>query len=263
VNDARFQDYPSHIYSSNAGFTLVELAIAIFIIALLLGSILVPLTTQVEQRQVSETQKTLEEIRESLIGFAVANSYLPCPDTTGDGVSDPAVPGVVPGACLDAEGFLPWVTLNTGQGDVWGNRFRYRISPEFTNTPVTSCNLTDGRINLCKSGAITVRTRDATKNNPILASNVVAVIISHGRNGYGATATDGTARALVPAQNVDELLNANPPGTTFLSRPPTAISAVCNDGPPTGQPHCEFDDIVVSLSRFTLFNRMVAAGKLP
>ena len=55
-----------------AGFTLIEIAVAIFVIALLLGSILVPLSNQVEQRQISETQKTLEEIKESIIGFAVA-----------------------------------------------------------------------------------------------------------------------------------------------------------------------------------------------
>ena len=69
--------------SKHLGFTLVELAISIFIIALLLGSILVPLATQVEQRQISETQKTIEEIKEALIGFALANSYLPCPDSNG------------------------------------------------------------------------------------------------------------------------------------------------------------------------------------
>ncbi len=42
-----------------SGFSLVELAIAIFVIALLLGSILIPLSTQVEQRKTSETQKAL------------------------------------------------------------------------------------------------------------------------------------------------------------------------------------------------------------
>src|SRR5687767_8707088 len=67
------------------GFTLVEIAIAIFIIMLLLGSILVPLTTQVEQRQVSETQKMLKDIKEALISHAVAKGYLPCPDRPSGG----------------------------------------------------------------------------------------------------------------------------------------------------------------------------------
>lgn len=61
------------------GFTLVELAVVIAVIALLLGSILVPLTTQVAQRNISQTRRELEEIREALIGFAMVNRYLPCP----------------------------------------------------------------------------------------------------------------------------------------------------------------------------------------
>jgi prepilin-type N-terminal cleavage/methylation domain-containing protein len=65
-----------------SGFSLIEVAIAMFILVLLLGSILVPLGTQVEQRQISETQKTMEEIREALLGHALAKGYLPCPDKT-------------------------------------------------------------------------------------------------------------------------------------------------------------------------------------
>jgi prepilin-type N-terminal cleavage/methylation domain-containing protein len=241
-----------------AGFTMIELAVAIVVIALLLGSILVPLQTQVEQRQIGDTQKTMEEIREVLVGFAAANGYLPCPDTTGDGVADP----VTPGACPNAEGFIPWVTLNVPQGDAWGNRFRYRVAAEFTNTPVAPCVASDGRLGLCDTGNINVNTRASTKAIQALASNVVAVIISHGKNGYGATATTGIARPPVPASNVDEATNADPPGTTFISRTPTGIGTACSDTA-AGQPFCEFDDIVTWLSPYTVFNRMVAAGKLP
>ena len=230
-----------------------------FIITLLLGTILVPLATQIEQRQISETQKTLEATRDALMGFALANRYLPCPDTTGDGIADPAVPGV----CPNAEGFLPWATLNVGQSDAWGNRLRYRISPEFTNTPSNPCTIGDGRLGLCKSGNITVNTRDTSKNSAILSSNVVAVILSHGTNGYGATAASGIARPAPPGINADETLNSNPPGTIFLSRTSTTPGGACSDGPPATQPYCEFDDIVVWLSSYALFNRMITAEKLP
>lgn len=230
----------------------------LFIIALLLGSLLVPLTTQVEQRQISDTQKTMEEIREALIGFAVANSYLPCPDTTGDGVSDPATPGI----CPNVEGFVPWATLSIARGDAWGNQFRYRVTSEFTNTPVASCATGDGRLGLCDSGNITVNTRTSTKTIQALASNGVAVIISHGKNGYGATSTDGVARAAVPAANVDETTNADPPAATFVSRTPIGANLPCSDTV-VGTPFCEFDDIVIWISAFTLFNRMVVAGQLP
>jgi prepilin-type N-terminal cleavage/methylation domain-containing protein len=244
---------------ATAGFTLIELAVSMFIIALLLGAVLVPLATQVEQRQVSETQKTLDDAKEALVGFALANGYLPCPDTTGDGIADPAAPIA---ACPNAEGFLPWVTLNVGQSDAWGNRLRYRISPEFSSAPSSPCTLLDGRLGLCKSGNITVNNRNTAKATQALASNVVAVILSHGKNGYGATGTDGTIRPTPPATNVDETTNADPPGTTFLSRTSSSGSVACSDTA-AGQPYCEFDDIVAWISSYVLFNRMVAAGKLP
>ena len=243
----------------NRGFSLIEVAVVMFIIVLLLGSILVPLTTQVEQRQISDTQKTLDEIKEALTGFAIANGYLPCPDTTGDGVADPNAPG----ACTNAAGAVPWATLNVPRGDAWGNQFRYRVTPEFTNTPALgSCVVSDGRLGLCDAGNITVNTRNpTTKAIQILSANTVAVIFSPGKNGYGATSTDGTPRAAVPGVNTDETTNAAA-GTTFVSRTATGVGSACSDTI-AAQPFCEFDDIVVWLSRFTLFNRMVTAGKLP
>lgn len=256
-----------------SGFTLIEMAVAVFILALLLGSILVPLATQVEQRQIADTQKTMEEIKEALLGFAVANNYLPCPDTDGDGISNPAAAPpafpAVPVTCTSAVGWLPWVTLNVAQGDAWGNRFRYRITtPEFTNTPVAvSCVAGDGRIGLCDTGNITVNTRIVTtapaKVVQALATSAVAVIISQGRNGYGATSTDNIARNAVPAANVDETTNANSAGTTFWSRSPIGATGNCSDTANPAIPFCEFDDIVTWVSAFTIFNRMVAAGKLP
>lgn len=72
-----------------SGFTWIELAVAIFVIALLLGNILVPLAAQVGTRQVAETQKTMDEIRDALLGFAATNGYLPCPDLqSGAGAND-------------------------------------------------------------------------------------------------------------------------------------------------------------------------------
>ncbi|MSQ59675.1 MAG: prepilin-type N-terminal cleavage/methylation domain-containing protein [Betaproteobacteria bacterium] len=64
---------------AQSGFSLIELAIAIIVIALLLGALLVPLGTQVEQRKIAETQLVLEEIKEALLGYAMMNGNLPRP----------------------------------------------------------------------------------------------------------------------------------------------------------------------------------------
>ena len=53
------------------------------------------------------------------------------------------------------------------------------------------------------------------------------------------------------ATSADELDNTG--GSTYTSRTIT----------PVGSTAGEFDDIVTWLSKYTLFNRMVAAGKLP
>jgi prepilin-type N-terminal cleavage/methylation domain-containing protein len=255
------------------GFTLVEIAIAIFIITLLLGSILVPLTTQVEQRQVSETQKTLEDIKEALVGHAIAKGYLPCPDRTSGGAGtawDTANDGVEDyntgtGVCFSTSlsGNVPWVTLGLGASDPWGNRFRYRVTAAYAQRPLPSPpnppNIPP-LFNLSTAATLGVTTTSGgtllTAANP---DGAVAVIISHGKNGYGAmNAQTNILRPNPPLANSDE--SDNQGGTTYTSRVPTVIATPCGG---VGQPLCEFDDIVIWMGKYTLFQRMVAAGKLP
>ena len=241
------------------GFTLVEIALAIFIITILLGSILVPLTTQVEQRQVSETQKMLEDIKEALIGHAIAKGYLPCPDRTtvgGGGANDTANDGVEDyntgtGVCFSttATGNVPWVTLGLGASDPWGNRFRYRVDTDFAHH--TTLFVFTTAADLCVGPtAAACATPLPTRLTAPSPDGAVAVIISHGKNGYSAiNANTGTANPA--ATSVDELDNVS--GTGYTSRPITAVGSTAG----------EFDDIVIWLGKYTLFNRMVAAGKLP
>lgn len=245
------------------GFTLIEMAVALFIMALLLGSLLVPLTTQVEQRQISETQKMLDDIKEALIGHAVAKGYLPCPDRTSGGAGttyDTANDGVEDyntgtGVCFSttATGNVPWVTLGLGEFDPWGNRFRYRVHGNYAQrSPAATFGLT----------TLTNLTVHATSGGTLLTASspdgAVAVIISHGKNGYGAiNALTNTAR---PAPTSLDELDNSAGGTTYTSRTPTAFASPCGG---VGQPLCEFDDVVYWLSKYTLFNRMIAASKLP
>jgi type II secretory pathway pseudopilin PulG len=237
------------------GFTLVEIAIAIFIITLLLGSILVPLTTQVEQRQVSETQKMLEDIKEALIGHAIAKGYLPCPDKTtagGAGTANDGIEDVTAGVCVaTSDGNVPWATIGVGASDVWGNRFRYQVTAAYAQRPPAAGGTfilsTPATINVCTASGCPANTR-LTGTSP---DGAVIVIISLGKNGLGAiNASTGIAN---PAPtSADELENVAGP-STFVSRTIT----------PLGSTAGEFDDIVIWLIRFTLVQRMVVAGKLP
>lgn len=249
------------------GFTLVEIAIVLVIVGLLLGGLLMPLSTQVKMQKINETQKAMEEIKEAIIGFAMVNGFLPCPDSLlNDGVSD-TVPGPTP-TCSSDVGILPWVTLNVKGTDSWGNRYRYQVSPGFSVPAlVTPCSNTDVYIGLCDAGNITVRTRNPTTKAPQnIAVNVPAVILSYGPNGYGGISEAGAAQAPPPAGvNIDEINNsALGVVANYISRPRTdqGTSGVCSDTA-GGSPFCEFDDVVTWITPGILFSRMLAAGRLP
>lgn len=236
----------------SAGFTLIEMAVAVFIIALLLGSILVPLTTQVEQRQISDTQKALDEIREALIGFAMTSGYLPCPDKTAAGGAGTANDGqedvtAATGACVTAEGNVPWATLGVANSDVWGNRFRYRVALSFAQrSPGALFTLAStSTIAVCTTAACAVRLTTVGDGPP-------ALVMSHGKNGLGAMNVNTGAFNLAPT-SADELANTDGADAVFVSRTITATAATAG----------EFDDIVTWIPKTTLFSRMVAAGKLP
>jgi len=61
-----------------SGFTLLEMAIVLLIMGLLLGSVMRPMGGAIKERQRSETQMLLVEIREAIIGFASVHRRLPC-----------------------------------------------------------------------------------------------------------------------------------------------------------------------------------------
>ena len=73
---------------TTAGFTLVEMAIVLLIVALAIGGGLSVFSAQVEVQKVKETQSALEDAKEALIGYAASHlaadsrPYLPCPDKT-------------------------------------------------------------------------------------------------------------------------------------------------------------------------------------
>ena len=212
-----------------AGFTLIEMAMVLMIVALLLGGLLPTISSQIEQRNVTETRKQLDEIQQALLGYAVINGKLPCPAQPSIATGN-ANAGVA--NCALTTGVLPWATLGVTETDAWGRRFTYTASSTFSASTFS----------LSSTGTLTVKSAATGGSN--IANSIPAVFLSHGKNGSGAYLPSGTQ---IPASSdPDELDNSNG-GTVFVSHIPT----------PT------FDDLVVWLSPNILFNRMVTAGKLP
>jgi prepilin-type N-terminal cleavage/methylation domain-containing protein len=242
--------------SRSAGFTLIEIAIVMVVIAVLLASIAVPLATQVEIRRTADTQRTLETVKDALLGYAVSRSgapFFPCPDNNLDGLEDRVPP--VTGACTANEGWLPWQTLGLAQtgplSDGWGNLFRYRVVPEYSNSTgfaLSPPTTIAAPIRVCTTSACTAT----------LATGLPLVVVSHGKNGFGARSITGFLNP-APA-SADELENTN--GRNAADTADTAnVNFVSHVQSMPGA--TEFDDIVVWLPTSIIFSKMVAAGKLP
>lgn len=227
------------------GFSLVEMAIVLVIIAILLAGLLPTISGQMEQQRRTETRKQMDEIRAALIGYAASQTppRLPCParptlatGTAGAGVADCTI---IP----TRTGVLPWVTLGTSETDAWGRRFTYAVASSVVGGDfATSFTLSStGNLSVLSSSSGNCLTFPLTG---CVGNNIPAVIISHGPNGFGAYTQQGTK--LQNSTDIGEQTNYAG-GINFVSQ----------DTTPT------FDDLVVWLSPNTLFNRMVAAGKLP
>lgn len=219
------------------GFTLIEMAIVLVILGLLLGGLLVPLSNQVENEKRGDTEETLDAIREALIGFAMLNGRLPCPDTTAtpDGTENSPC-----GTALNlvATGTLPWATLNLNAGeDGWYQDLGYTVIQAFTNTTSFSANYTN------TAGWTNVLTvYDATNcgggAGNAISLTVPALIVSPGKPKEAA------------ATSAHENENTDGDGC-FVNRD---FSDVAGN---------EFNDIVTWISPNILYTRMVSAGRLP
>lgn len=247
------QTCPGRRARRSRGFSLIEIAVAMAIIALLIGTLLVPLTAQVAQRKASDTRKTLEEIRETLIGYAIRNSRLPCPATATSNGIESFVGAVGSSACADPyTGFVPAVTLGfsaiDGQGyaiDAWGTRIRYAVTTANANAftsvrGMQSLGMDSLTPDLHVCASSTGIDTTTCGGAPVLANGAPAVIYSAGPNW----ATGGSG--------ADEAAN--------LANTPVFVSHVPSD---TGASGGKFDDIVNWLSAYTLYSRMVSAGQLP
>ena len=259
----------------HGGFTLVELAIVIAIVGFLLGAFLAPLRTQVDAARIRETERTLGEIREALIGHAIVHGSLPCPDVVADGI-DGAAPALCAGSALD--GILPFQALGTPREDAWGRLFRYRLTQEFSRRALTGQPPGAGRLDLTDSGDITVLTRGddpgtggttEIKHQSVqtaLTRTAPAVVLSTGPNGLGGIGAATGVRLAPPAGGAaDEIENVDA-DSTFVSRIHSLGAVACDDADESSVPalpSCEFDDIVVWIPTPVLMARLVEAAVLP
>jgi prepilin-type N-terminal cleavage/methylation domain-containing protein len=275
--------------TKHTGFTLVELAVVMMIVAFLVGSLLYTLSSQTEQRNFEETRRRLEQARELILSFAIVNGRLPCPArSTSAGLE---VRDAVSGRCWDGAtedyyggnltggvtgGLLPAVTLghahvdaNGFAQDAWGNRIRYAVAKSivggsctgaFTNPHwVNAANMKangiacqPGDLLICKSSAVAPAMTAASCGGTPAGQNQ---LMSQGLVvalvfSTGKNSTTTGGSGADEAKNLDGAGNADP---VFIYHTPT----------PGGFATGEFDDQFTWITVGELYSKLIAGGMLP
>lgn len=265
-----------------SGFTLIELAMVLFIVSLLIGGLLMPISAQNEIQGRMETVKALANIREALIGFAVVNGRLPCPavptissGTTVSGLDagkEATAPANANGPCACATsatsgiagivgagavacddntpggvtGVLPWATLGVPETDAWGSRYTYRVTTRLGRLASSQTDF----------GACTPTA------NPTAAA---FALCSAGDMFVRATSGGTVVASSVPAIVVSH--GKNTLGAHLKNG--TQIAGAAGDELENANGDINFvssnsiDDQVIWIPTSVLMGRMLAAGKLP
>lgn len=211
----------------------------------------------------AESKKHQAVIKDALTAYLGVNKRLPCPDVpnTTNGASDNSqvtgledrIGGVAAGACSGTIGVVPYATLGLGREvalDGWGNFMSYSVATGGTPCPGTG---TDWSLSACFGAAKTspYQLFEGTVGAPVLAaSNLIAVIISHGPNGFAAWTLQGS-RSVLPV-GCEEAHNAiaGVPGCTLVANQ-------FYKGERTN-----VDDVVAYLTRDEAINELVKQGTI-
>jgi prepilin-type N-terminal cleavage/methylation domain-containing protein len=236
-----------------SGFSLIEMAMVLLIIGTLMGGVLVAVSQTTENSRRTTARNQLREIETALYGFAQINGRLPCPAHHNSSGNEAPIGG---GVCTNSHGFVPTTTLNLNGAvnadglllDPWQNPLRYSVAD---TTGTTNPVFTDGTSirnffnagsSLTSSGMLKVCASSGCAGDE-LATTVPALVLSMGADWPSYTSANEQA-------NTDGTL-----GTYAVAGDDDFVSADYAED--------LFDDQLVWISPYILFNKMITAGKLP
>ncbi len=239
---------------SISGFSIIEMAIVMVIVATLLGGLLVSISSTQEINNRIETKNQLDEIVEALYGFAQVNGYLPCPAIPTSNGAESRNGG---GVCSRVHGFVPSATLGLSGSvnadglllDSWLSPYRYSVTNANGNV---FTNQNGMRVTLAALGATMggvapdLRVCDTAACGAVVADRLPVVVLSLGADWATFDAADVDA-----AENSREaVLNGY---------------RIPNDADFVSAPYIEdtFDDLITWMSPNILFTKMITAGQLP
>lgn len=245
------------------GFSLIEIAVVLFIIGLVTGGIVALLNSMVGNRQIEATRTRQEAIKTNLISFIARNNRMPCPapSTSSDGAE-----GVTPGTCTGVSssgtgvstvvtGMVPWASLGLPEEtalDAYNNRFTYQVVRASTGLNSVTISGMTGWITIHRNGpgAAGNQVNDCSGGATINPCAAVAVIVSHGKDGFGGYTRFGVQ---IPfSSNVtgdDEKENADG-DSKFVVKDFSDIASN------------PFDDSVMALTATDLLSPLITSGVL-
>lgn len=209
-------------HHSSRGFSLIEVAIILSVLAMVLTAALGWLAPagKEEAFKAEETKERLTDIRRAIHAFRVNHGRLPCPARRNMRDDDPRLGEEDCSQDASASninyGILPVRALGISPEylvDGWGRRFSYQVAVPLCGRnggaetlPVNCSSIrytTPAAVVVPSSEYLEVRTTDAANPgpNPAVAANrrtistqVAYAVVSHGANGYGAWLSSGVQR---------------------------------------------------------------------
>lgn len=186
------------------GFSLLELAIVVSVLALMIASIL-PILTQAQlQRKNKELSFRMDRIEQAIQQFVQINNRLPCPSVRGyaTGHASYGIEAATPGTCTSTYssgtngvlGLVPTRTLGLPDDygfDPWDRSITYVVDTRATGPRALNYlyPLTDMAHSAAQGttlGAMTVKdVQWSTTTVSDRTTNGILVLISHGPNGHG------------------------------------------------------------------------------
>lgn len=202
MNHGKTVSLPKH--PQNAGFTLVEMAIVVTIMAVLMTLGITTAMNLLRSSQLNTTKERQSYVRDALTAYFMTNHRFPCPDNGGatvrDGVEDRAVLGVVTSNCVVNFGTVPFATLGIARSqavDAYGNFMSYRVDNLNGWHLSATFPVSPGVCPVLPLPATAVSVYSAPtliEANALAGGGAAVVLISHGPNGSGAW-NQGTTNA--------------------------------------------------------------------
>lgn len=239
------------------GFSLFEMAIVLFILGAVIVGVALPMLAKtkihadmVVIQKIKDTNLSLEEIKQALLGYVALNQTFPCPDTDSDGLENRQTS---PSAylCTATEGFVPWKNLGLIKGsDIWGNLIRYRVDQNYASydliNPISTNNKPISSTNHLVNTALRIKdiawVSDQTNTIDYWladSSSVIAVLFSTGKNGqadYPNNSATTTGFYVQDTRNFYQVEDLNAHFNTF-------------------------DDVLTWISKYQVINALNNAGK--